>query len=90
MEKFGHLPTAKPPRIPLEMLVNKICSDLFLVLAGNGYKATGFQFIVQNLEDGNDEMCMSGNLKPEGLRALLTNAMGALGPEEAANESPIQ
>jgi hypothetical protein len=85
MKKFGHEPTQ---RIPLGMLVDKICTDLFLVFAGNGYKRVGFQLVVQNLED--DEMTGGGNLRPEGAKTLLTNALatveGMIEDDNAANE----
>lgn len=65
--------------VPLEMLAQRICNDLFLVFAGNGYKHVAFQLIVQDLT--NDEVAMAGNLRPEGLRAMLTNALACI-PEE--------
>ena len=66
-------PLVTPPAMPLEMLLNKIGQDLFLVLGGNGYRQVGFTLIVQDLRD--DEMAMVGNLKPDGLEALLENAI---------------
>lgn len=77
MQKFGHLP--KEP-IPLEMLLQRISTDLFLVFAGNGYKKIGFTLIAQEL-DGEEQMGMAGNLRPDGLRAILTNALESLPPE---------
>lgn len=66
-------------KLPLEMLLQRIGTDLFLVFAGNGYKDVGFTLIVQDLT--NDSLAMSGNLRPAGLRAVLTNALATI-PEE--------
>ena len=81
MKKF--FPTAKPERIPLGVLVGDIVGDLYLVLAGNGYKNVGFQLIVQNLED--NEVAGSGNMKPEGVITLLNNALATVN-EHIENE----
>lgn len=90
MIKFGHQPEE---RMPLPLLVNKIATDLFLVLAGNGYKKVGFALVVQNLEEdetGNVDLCCSGNLRPPGIKALLENVLIQMGhdaEEEKKDES---
>jgi len=84
MKKFEHLPKE---RISLEPLVGNIVRDLYYVLRGNGYKNVGFQLIVQNLED--NEVAGSGNLNPEGVRTLLTNALSTVEEHiEAMNNGP--
>ena len=72
--------TAAADKLPLEMLLQRITTDLFLVFAGNGYKKIGFTLIAQEL-DGEEQMGMAGNLRPDGLRAILTNAIESLPPE---------
>lgn len=71
MEKFFPKPEQ---RMPLELLLNKIGSDLFLIFAGNGYRNLGFSLIVQEL-DGDQQMAQTGNLRPVGLKVLLENLL---------------
>lgn len=85
MQKFGHLP--KEP-IPLEMLVQAIVRDLFLVFAGNGQKNVGFALVVQNLT--TNEITMSGNLRPAGMKTLLENALVHVPEDEHEPPAPTK
>jgi hypothetical protein len=60
-------------RMPLGVLVDRICQDLYMVFVGNGYKQIGFTLIAHSIDDG--ESCASGNLKPDGIKALLEQCL---------------
>lgn len=63
--------------MPLDMLIQAVVKDLFLVFAGNGYPNVGFALLVQDLSE-EDSFAMSGNLQPEGMEVILDNAKGLL------------
>lgn len=82
-------PLVTPPAMPLEMLLNKIGVDLLAVFVGNGYRQIAFTLIAQDLRD--NEVGMTGNLRPDGLEALLGSALDrvhAMQEEAKAKEMP--
>lgn len=65
-------------RIPFATLVNQASAALLSTLERNGYKEIAFTVVVQNMEEdgtGEYDVCNIGNLKPEGVRALLEGVL---------------
>ena len=60
-------------RIPLELLLSKVLQDLYLVFHGNGFKQIGFTIIAHAPDTG--ETAAVGNLKPDGIKALLEQCL---------------
>ena len=77
----------EPDRIPLDLLVNKIVSDLYLVFRGNGFKSIGFTLIAHDTTTGDS--AASGNLKPEGIKALLENCLDEMNKVEPPEDKSL-
>jgi hypothetical protein len=76
MEKFGHIPRAKPPRPPLEVVIPPMVDKLIQIMGLNGYEHIGMTIVMHALD--TSETAMGGNLNETGMRALLSSALAKL------------
>jgi hypothetical protein len=81
-------PTAEVERMPLNLLLDRICNDLYLMFRANNYKDIGFTLIAHATDTG--EGAASGNLKPDGVKALLEDCLERINEAEKPPENKVQ
>jgi len=69
-----------PPKMPLEMIAQRIARDLLVVFAGNGYKGVAFSLIVT--DPATDETTIAGNLKVPGIKEQISIVLGKIVEQE--------
>lgn len=69
-----------PPKMPLEMIAQRVARDLMLVFAGNGYKGVAFSLIVT--DPATDETTIAGNLKVPGIKEQISIVLGKIVEQE--------
>lgn len=71
-------------RIPLEVLLERVVTDLYMVFRQNGFKSIGFTLIAHALD--SEDVCAMGNLKPDGIKVLLENCLEEMNKVAEADE----